>query len=444
MPNYIGLHIKKHRVDAVALKISGDSYTVLEYVSSDFSDKEGLPDAIKEVSKRFEQLSATWVVGLPAEIFSFRHLTFPFKRRKAVIQALKFELETVLPYSSNDIEVSQLIISSGDKTKLLASAVMKDDIEFYRAALRSAGVLARVIMPDVVALGNFSAQLLGVKENAFIADVDRNGALMCYLGEKGYIDIQSTDKKAIEMRRFLATTGVELDNKFIGGEDASTEFTSFAANNDSWKRDLREKLNSTISPDRMMVSLGLAARGLLSPGEGINYSKDSGFYKKYLSGFGIHAVGVALFLIMWILFMMHSNGAKSRELAATKAQIQKVFKTALPGVKPVKPAFQLKQKVDELESRLKASGFVASERSDILWLMVKLSEKIPSTPKYMVREISLDERGVVLQGEAENIENVNRLRDALTGIGQYKTIEVLETKPSPDKTATVFKIRMKQ
>jgi len=444
MPNYIGLHIKKNRVDAVALKIAGDSFTLLEYVSSDYSGEESLADAISEVARRFDHFSASWVVGLPAEDFSFRHLTFPFKKRKAVIQALKFELETVLPYSSQDMEFSQAIISSGEKTKLLASAVMKKDIEQYRTALRKAGILARVMMPDVIALGDFGTSLLGVKENAFIADVDRNGALMCFLGEKGYMDIQSSERDVMEFRRFLATTGVEPERKFIGGEGADSSFTSFSSNGDEWKRELREKLKSTISPERMMVPLGLAARGALSPREGINFSKDSGFYKKYLSGFGIHAVGAALFLMLWIMFMIHSNGVKSSELAATKAQIDKVFKTALPGVKGVKPAFQLKEKVDELETRLKATGLVESERSDLLWLLVKLSEKVPSTPTYKVREVSLDERGVMLAGEADTIEEINKLREALEGIGSYKTVEVNETKPSPDKKNTAFKIRMKK
>jgi hypothetical protein len=443
MANQIGLHIRKERVDAVALNTVGEDLSVIEYFSSGFESETGLVEALSNCASRFEELNAFWNVGLPTEDYSFRHLAFPFKNRKAISQALSFELENILPYSADEMEVSYLTISSGVDTKLLACAAKKEKLEYYRNALKSAGIMARVIMPDSVALLNFGRDILNRDERVFLADVSGDRILLCYAGDDGFADFHVAPKDVLEMERFLAAFDKEPERRYVAGDGADREFLEGIEDAGIRDVDFLKSLGSPVPPEKMMVPLGLAARGNLSPREGLNFSKDTGFYKKLLSGFDIHAVGAIIFFFLWITYIGYGNHLMDEKLAKTKEQIKKVYNTALPGARAVKPLFQLKQKVKALEAKLKVAGLSGSGRSDLLWLLVEMSKKIPASPETIITGINYDERGVTIGGRTDNFEAVGSIRDALANMESYKSVEVGESSATADKKSVAFKIRMK-
>ena len=443
MANQIGLHIRKDRIDAVALKSSGDELTVIEYFSSGYETETELIEALTKCAAKFEELNAFWNVGLLAEDYSFRYLVFPFKNKKAIQQALSFELENILPYSADEMEVSSLTISSGVETKLLACAAKKEKLDYYRNALKSAGIMARVIMPDSVALLNFCREVLKRNERVFLAEVSDGRMLLCYAGEDGFADFHVAQKDALEIERFLAAFENEPEKRYIAGDGADREFLAGVDDVSLWDIDILKSLGSSVPPEKMIIPLGLAARGNLSPQEGLNFSKETGFYKKLLSGFDIHAVGAIIFFFLWVTYISYGNYLMDEKLTKTKEQIDKVYKTALPGARAVKPVFQLKQKVKALEAKLKVAGLSGSERSDLLWLLYGMSKNIPSSPVVTITEINYDERGVSIEGKADNFEAVGNIRDALAKLESYKTVEVGESSTSADKKTVAFKIRMK-
>jgi hypothetical protein len=443
MANQIGLHIRKERVDAVALKTTGESLSVIEYFSSRYESETELVEALSKCASRFEELNAFWNVGLPVEDYSFRHLAFPFKNRKAIGQALSFELENILPYSADEMEVSYMTISSGEETKIIACAANKEKLEYYVGVLKNAGVSARVIMPDVAALLNFCRDILKRGERVFLADVSDDRMLLCYAGDDGFADFHVAVKDGMELERFLAAFDLEPERKYIAGDGADREFLKGINDAGLWDADFPLSLGSPVPPEKMMIPLGLAARGNLSVREGLNFSKETGFYKKLLSGFDIHAVGAIFFFVLWITYIGYGNHVKNEKLIATKEQIKKVYTTALPGSRAVKPVFQLKQKVKEIEAKLKVAGLSGSERSDLLWLIYEMSRKIPASPEVTITGIDYDERGVTIAGKTENFEAVGGIRDALATLKSYKSVETGESSASADKGSVAFKIRMK-
>ncbi len=428
MAEYISLWIKPHSVEALSITEAGEELKAEEHFSAVYSDESGLRKAIAEASKTFGHPSIRWFVGLPLEDFSFRYLSFPFKKEKAIKAALPFELDGILPYPVEELETSAYIApASGESANVFACAILKEKIIQYRNVLKDAGIEASVLVPDITALKSFADRFCSSEEKLVLnAEKER---MLVLSDSGGTLDFHVSETKVSGLKLFLASLEERQIPKpekiFIGGRSAELFYDG-----------------DTEKTEKPMVPFGLAVCG--ASGKAIfNFSHHTGFSLKLTSGLRLQAVGFALACFIGIGYLLAGNYSKSVELEETKAEVVKVFKSVFPKSKPVKPLFQLKQKLGALEAKMKGAGLLEGERTDFLWILRELSAKMPKKPELFIDEISFSERGLSLNGKAKTFDEAEEVRKSLEKMGRYEKAEIAESSASTDKTSVSFRVRLK-
>ncbi|GMT41824.1 MAG: hypothetical protein IEMM0002_0235 [bacterium] len=448
MPVYVGLRIGSKRIRAVVLKTGGREPEVIENIATQAGDDESLAAGLRQCAQLFEKHAASWCVGLPSEEFSFRHLTFPFKKRRVVKSAIAFELEPLLPYPVEEMESSHVISSSSsDETRVLACAINRERLDYYRHALKEADIKAQIITPDACALYSLYKKI-GVSNGKLeklptvMACVDEDVMLLCYVGEGGFVDYLSTLPDDNEIERFLAAFDEKPEKVFITGAK-SADFGLLTTPSDySWKDSIKKIPGGKLCAEEAVIPLGLALRGMEGTKKVFNFSGDTAHFGKLPKNLRFAAVCAAVILVFGTGFLFFRNHVKSGILSETKLQIHSIFKTALPEVRIVKPAFQLKQQIVEMKKTLKRSGIVGSGRVDILWILKSIAEKMSDDNSTELDEVIYEPGNLTIKGRTEGFESVNKIRDSLANVPVFKNVEVADSHATADGEQVSFKLRV--
>lgn len=444
MPGYIGLWISAGRVSAVHLLTGGKKLTVAGSFAADYADNEGLSAALGQCATRFASAAAEWTVGLPMAEFSFRQLVFPFKGRGQIAAALGFELEAALPFAAEEMASSFAIMETdGQQSSVLACAIRKERLAHYRALLNKAGIAARNIAPDATALLYFYRSVILPSLNAepasaIIGSADGDLLHLCGVAANGHIDFHAAEPDEKELRRFAASFPAEPEMRFIGG--ARAELPGQPPEQELWKRRI-ETVISGEAPERLMIPIGLAALGTAS-GDELLFEGGARRKMKFANDWRIAAAAGAAAIVLLLGFLVFRNYLKERTLKTINDQAKTVFAAALPGVKAVKPVFQLEQRVAKLESKMKRAGLGGSGRNDLIWTLKRMSEALPEGLIVEMDEIVYEEESVTITGRTDRLESVTRLKELFSITTPFKGAELLESKASPDGKKVTFKMRM--
>jgi len=153
----VGLKIEKGRVAASVVEKGMRQAELVESFSRSFSTDTELVDILREKSR--EWAGARIVSSIPGHRFSQRTVTLPFGDRKRVEKALPFELEDIVPFPLDDMELDHLLLdrpgAGADKKKeanVLGLMVPKTVLRQHLDLLASAGVDPQVVAPSFVGL----------------------------------------------------------------------------------------------------------------------------------------------------------------------------------------------------------------------------------------------------------------------------------------------------
>ena len=443
MDIHIGLRIGRKRIEAVVLKNSGEP-ELSEHVTLQYSNDKPLVDVLREIAERFDDISARWSLSLPSDEFSFRRLSFPFKNKRAIASAIPFELEGLLPYSSESfVSAHEILTTSEDSATVMACAIRKERLNYYTEVVREAGIEPFIITPDVEPLSYLYRHVLqteGSLPPALIADVDDTSMLICYIGEGGQIDYNSAEPNDLELEKFIAACEEKPETVCIGGSEPYR--ISSALYDDSWKTGLRESFSGAVEPESVMATLALALLGSSGEKPGLDFIKETEFYGKLRGGYKFIAAGAALFMILSITFLFYRNQTQIQTLRETKTEIGRIYKAAIPKGRMVKPTFQLKQRLKSAKSAMERAGFGESGRKDLLWILKLLSERLQTVQGAVIEEIIYDEKVVTIKGKVTNFNSVNRIRDLLAAAPTFKSVEVADSRTFPNTKKVSFKMRL--
>lgn len=443
MDIHIGVRIGRKRIEAVVIKNSGEP-ELSEHVSLEYTNDKPLVDVLREIAQNFDDLSARWSLSLPSHEFSFRRLSFPFKNRRAIASAVPFELEGLLPYSSDSfVSKHEIVATSDDSATVMACAIRKERLDFYTDAIREAGIDPIILTPDVEPLAYLYRRFLrpdGPARPALMVDVDDTTMLICYTGEAGQLDYYSAEPDERELENFMAGCDEKPETVCIGGSEPYR--ISLAGHDESWKTRLRNSFSGSIEPERVVAPLALALLGSSGEKPSLDFIKEAEFYGKLRDGFKFIAVSVALFMILSIGFLFYRHQNQNQTLRDTKAEIGRVYKTAIPKGRMVKPNFQLKQRLKSVKSGLERAGFGESGRKDLLWILKLLAERLQAVQGAIIEEIIYEEKFVTIKGKAGNFNSVNRIRDLLDDAPAFKSVEVADSRTFPDTKKVSFKMKL--
>ncbi len=191
MAKLIAVDLGSHRVKLAVYEGAFGRYQLEQLASAP------VPQAVNEAPGRDARLAAlqtalldlpaagrpAWVTAWPAERTSIRHLTLPFGERAQVEKVLPFEVEGLVPFDMEDMELRHdvLQLAPGD-SEVLAAVVERQGLEALLSQLAEAGCDPRSVDIDAASLSMYAGDgvqaVVDLGHSRTIVSVCRDGQLI--------------------------------------------------------------------------------------------------------------------------------------------------------------------------------------------------------------------------------------------------------------------------
>src|SRR3989449_9657438 len=140
---------------------------------------------------------------------------------------------------------------------------------------------------------------------------------------------------------------------------------------------------------------------------------------------GILAVGV---IGLGLASLYLNTSYKAQRYAQLQDEITHVFRTTLPEARMVQPIEQLRQKIRELEERLKAFGGMTGAQLSGLQILHEISARTPPSVTLNVDTLAITTGTTDLGGTTESYDDVVKLKTALEASPFFSTVKINNTK----------------
>jgi len=466
MPGKIlGLDINEDSVTAVQVKSGLKGYQVTACGRVMVNGHDGTEEALKELSQQIDLKSDTYFASISGEHVSFRNLQMPFKEPKKIRQTLPYEIETVVPFTIEELVVDFSMIDRAEQSKILAASVRKSTLSEYMAQLRTCGIDPRVMDIRCVPTVNRLLKDEGPPDNGLFLEVGaKRNTMILFI------------KRRIVLVRTFASGGEALDRSVTNEENEDSEspmaekieseiegFCTMVQNTIhafKWHNNQNihpEKIfftgpgalyaemgsllnrhldlpveqinlrgNQKIGMDRDIASawtpalmdnaLALALRDE-GKAQGFDFRKGEFEVKKQYIGFKKELRTWAVFLIIILAFLAADLGTEyyfvKKQYRMLEQNIMEVFKQTFPEVKRiVEPVQQMQVKMNEIKaSSISIPGMGSDQR--VLDLLKDISERVPSALDVHVTSMVVDPETVRISGETDTFNTVDSLKNGL-------------------------------
>jgi Tfp pilus assembly protein PilN len=132
---------------------------------------------------------------------------------------------------------------------------------------------------------------------------------------------------------------------------------------------------------------------------------------------------VSLYLNTWY---------KTTQYAQLRSEIGRVFNDTFPGVRMAQPTFQMREKIRELEERLRSFGGVTGAQLSGLQILREISASVPASVTVNVDNLTIATDTTDFSGTTTSYDDVVKLKDALEASPYFTTVKISNTKADAD------------
>ena len=483
----LGIALEDNHVAMVRLTGHGKAYDVT------LALRQPLPvhdDADEQAELRRETLQQlvethglrgdTVLAALPAHHAVLRNLTLPFRDQRRLRQMMTFALDEHMPFEPEDVVVDFRplpVQQVPQQTQVLVAGMPKQEIAETMALLRGAGVEPGVLDLDVFSLA--SAAVLGgqnVPGKTALLSVQPGRTLLTLLHDGVPVFARSLAQGA------SADDGALPDAQKLGKQLQHTLYACEHAVQLTYEPDLvllfgadRESLGQLAvglheatgmqthvwglegpgykpahagdaGPAGHPIALGAALRGLHRQARGLNlrrgeFAPHSNLreLRGQLVALGVLAVAVAG-LGLGSLYLQ--NHFKSRRLAQVQDGIAKAFREMLPGTRMVQPVAQMREKMGDLDRRLRAFGGLSGAQLSGLAVLRELSARVPASLRVEIDDLTINGDVIELSASTASYDNVVRLQNALAASPLLSDVAINNTRQGLNNTVQ-FKLSLR-
>jgi general secretion pathway protein L len=410
----------------------------------------------------------TILVALPAHHAVLRNLTFPFKEPRRIYQILKNALDEHMPFEPEEVVADFHSLPSEDRSaaRLLVVGMPEEVIATSLELLQEVGLEPAVLDLDVFGLAN--AALLGctaLPARTVLVDVNAERTLLTLLDRGTPVlarslayscpeDAETLETYVGRLSKHLQQTYYACENILqqpyvpdlllvsgVRGEQASLLAKALQeADNlpaEAWRitaAAYKADQTSLLAPDLAChaVAFGMALRGLHRRACGVNLRRERFALHKGLEELrgrfivlGILTVGV---IGLGIASLYLNTSYKAQRYAQLQDEITRVFRATLPEARMVQPAVQLREKIRELEERLKAFGGMTGAQLSGLQILHEISARTPPSITLNVDNLSITTGATDLGGSTESYDDVVKLKNALEASPFFPIVKITNTK----------------
>lgn len=416
----------------------------------------------------------TVLAALPAHHAILRNLMLPFRDRRRIRQTITFALDEHMPFEPEDVVVDFRplpVQPDAHQTQVLAGGMLKQEIAGCLSLLGSAGIEPGALDLDVFSLAD--AAVLGgsgLPGETALLYVQPERTLLTLLQDGAPVfarslaqgppadagDLPDAQKLSKQLQHtlyacehavqspyepdLLLLFGVDRDNLERLAADL-TEATSLtthvwrlqAANYKAADGGMAAPVQG---PAAHPVALGAALRGLHRRTRGLNlrrgdFAPHSNLreLRGRLIALGVVGVTVAG-LGLGNLYLQ--NHFKTGRLARLQDDIAKAFREVLPGARLVRPVVQIREKIGDLDRRLRAFGGLAGAQFSALQILRELSARAPASLDVEVDDLTISGEVIELSASTASYDNVVRLQSAFAASPLLSDVTINNTRQAPN------------
>lgn len=424
--------------------------------------------ALHEVLDPLRLQGDTVLVALPAHQAVLRNLTFPFKDPRRIYQTLKFSLDEHMPFEPEEVVADFHPLPSGNTNagRLLVAGMPEEDVAAALALLQAVGLDPTVLDLDVFSLANAAilgyttlparTVLLDANPERVLLTLLEHGtpvfarslayglpaeaeALEAYAGrlskhlQHTFYACESVLQQAYEPE-LLLVSGVRGDQArmLAKGLQEAMEIPAdvWRVTAAAYKADQARLPSAELG--RYAVAFGTALRGLHRRACGVNLRRERFALHKDLQELRGHFIALGILALgvvgLGIGSLYLNTYYKAQRYAQLQEEITRVFRTTLPDVRMVQPAVQLREKVHELEERLKAFGGMTGAQLSGLQILHEISTRTPASVTLNVDTLAITTGITDLGGTTESYDDVVKLKTALEASPFFPTVKINHTK----------------
>lgn len=492
MPGKIlGLDISGDSVTAVQILSGLKGYQVTACAQVIIEEDGGLEGALKGLFEQMDLKSDTYLTSIPAENVSYRNLQMPFKEPKKIRQTLPFEIETVVPFPSEDLVVDFTIVERADESEVLGVSVKKAYIVQYLAQLQANGIDPQVLdircVPTVSWLlrqeGTPDDGLLleiGAKRNLMILYLKRHIALIRTFAADGVApdspksdasnsEVVTSAPEEIESRLRTFCTNVQNtmhafawqikkeirpEKVFFTGTgvlypetgDLLERFLGIPVEQVDLRGNRKVRLESDVArvwnPGLMDNALALALRDDRQ-GQGFNFRKGAFEVKKHYSALKAWIRKAALFLIIILSLLAVDLGTDyyllRKRYTALDQNIKQIFRKTFPETRRiVDPVQQMRVKINEMKSSTHP-GVKANH--GVLQILKDISQRVPKSTDMKVTRLVVDPETVRMSGDTDTFNAVDTIKNRLEPSAYFSAVTI--TSANLDRTGKRVQFEIK-
>ena len=180
LSNILGLDIGSHSVKAVELRQTVRGVEILALQTLRRGDDETPLSEFVQHFLRMHRLSTDHVVcAIPGDRLSSHRLSFPFRDRKKLTQAIPFEIEASTLFELEDFLVDWELVG-GDRShaKIAATIAPRKEVSELLATLGAAGCEPRTLEAEGLILSHLSG-LIDLPGSQLLVDLGHRKTVCC-------------------------------------------------------------------------------------------------------------------------------------------------------------------------------------------------------------------------------------------------------------------------
>ncbi len=424
----------------------------------------------------------TVLASLPAHHAILRNLALPFRDLRRIRQMITFALDEHMPFEPEDVVVDFRplpVQQVPQQTQVLVAGMPKQEIAGCLALLNSAGLAPNVLDLDVFSLAN--AAVLGgsgMPGKTALMYVHPERTLLTLLqdgvpifarslaqgmpADNGDVPDAQRLGKQLQHTLYACEHTVQLtyepdllllfgaDREQLGGLAAALHEAT-GTRTQVWRLEApgyKPANGGGTSPDAacQAIALGVALRGLHRQARGLNLRRGAFAPHSNLRELRgkLIALGVLAFAVggLGLGNLYLQNHYKARRLAQLQGGIAEVFSNVLPGTRMVQPVAQVREKMRDLDRRLRAFGGLTGAQLPGLQILRELSARVPASLGVEVDNLNINGAMIELSASTASYANVVKLQSAFAASALLSDVTIDNTRQGANNTVQ-FKLSLR-
>lgn len=204
----LGLDLGSYAIKAAEFQQTWNGLTLTRLCEASRREDESLATTLRTLLDTHQITPDAVLCAIPATQTTSRHLSFPFRDRKKLTQAVPFELAEHVPFDLDDFVIDwELVRSHATESQVVATLTRRSGVATLLAELREVGIDPNVVEAEGLVLGNL-ANFFALADTRLLVDLGHTKTILCLL-----IDGQPVATRTIPVAGLAITQEIAREGK---------------------------------------------------------------------------------------------------------------------------------------------------------------------------------------------------------------------------------------